>query len=108
MINILYLCLTLTTGLLTGLAGSSSLDSSSEELSSSTGLLVTLLVLFCALVTAGDFWAFLVSTCFFLTTATCSSELELSLSSELSSFFFGTTLGDFVAGVCTYNKHKKA
>ena len=49
-------CLTLTTGLLTGLAGSSSsLDSSDEELSSSTGLLVTLAIFFCALVTAGDF-----------------------------------------------------
>ena len=51
------LCLTLTTGLLTGLAGSSSsLDSSDEE---------------------------------------------------PFSFFFITNLEDFVAGVCTCNKHKQ-
>ena len=90
---------TFLTGL-TGLAGSSSsLVSSDEELSPSGGLVVTLVALLCTLVTAGDFEAFLVSTCFFfaaLLVGGSSSELELSLSSELS-FFFGTTLGDFDA-----------
>jgi len=99
-VHLNFIDLTLVTGLLTGLSGSSSSLDSSEELSS-TGLVTFLL--------CGGLEVFSTGCCFFLegvmiTGAFCSSELSLVLSSsdELSSFI-STVLDLAAATTLAYN-----